>query len=66
MGGGGTDAGASSTPPSMEEAPTPAPEVVIELPAADEPVEAMQEDEQAIREVYGEHTLSGRSAQSTH
>lgn len=66
MGGGGTDAGASSSTPSMEEAPMPAPEVVIELPAADEPVEAMQADEQAIREVYGEHTLSGRSAQSTH
>jgi len=66
MSGGGTDAGAPSTPPSMAEPPTPAPEVNIELPSADEPVEDMQEDDEAIREVYGELTLSGRSAQSTH
>jgi len=50
----------------MDEPPTPAPEVNIELPSADEPVEELQAADQEIREEYGERTLSGRSAQATH
>jgi len=50
----------------MDDAPEPAPVVVIELPAADEPVEDLQEQEEEIRDQYGERTLSGRSARSTH
>ena len=44
----------------------PAPVVVIELPSSDEPVEVLQEVDEEIRELYGEQTLSGRSAQATH
>jgi hypothetical protein len=43
-----------------------APIVEIELPSADEPVEELDERDSEIREAYGERTLSGRSAQSTH
>lgn len=61
-GTGGSSAGTFGT----AEPPTPAPEVVIELPPVEEPVEDMQASDQEIRELYGELTLSGRSAQSTH
>lgn len=44
----------------------PAPVVVIDLPAADEPVAQMQEEEQEIRADYGDVTISGKSAQATH
>jgi hypothetical protein len=50
-------------PPDMSE---PAPVVVIELPSADEPVAQMQEEEQEIRDEYGDVTISGKSAKSTH
>jgi hypothetical protein len=43
-----------------------APVIEIELPPADEPVEQMQEEEQEIRQEYGDVTISGKSAQSTH
>jgi hypothetical protein len=52
--------------PMMEGPSEPAPVIEIELPQADEPVAAMQEEEEEIRESYGEKTLSGRSARSTH
>jgi hypothetical protein len=75
--GGGVTAGTSSTggassgggmiplplPPGSSE---PAPVVEIELPPADEPVAEMQETEQEIREEYGDVTISGKSAKSTH
>ena len=44
----------------------PAPVVLIELPPADEPVGQMQNDEQQIREDYGDLTISGKSAKTTH
>jgi hypothetical protein len=43
-----------------------APIVEIELPSADEPIDELDERDSEIREAYGERTLSGRSAQSTH
>jgi hypothetical protein len=46
--------------------PVPAPEVEIALPSAAEPIEELQRQDEEIREAYGEQTLSGRSAQSTH
>jgi hypothetical protein len=42
------------------------PDIEIELPSADEPVDEMEERDQEIREEYGERTVSGRSARSTH
>ncbi len=57
----GKDDGGMTAPP-----PKPAPVVVIELPSASEPVEQMQEEEQEIREEYGDLTISGKSAKSTH
>jgi len=50
----------------MDDTPEPAPVVIIELPAADEPVEDLQEQDDETRDQYGERTLSGRSARSTH
>jgi len=47
-------------------APEPAPVIVIDLPSADQPVEELQEEEQEIRDEYGDVTISGKSAQSTH
>jgi hypothetical protein len=44
----------------------PAPIVEIELPSADEPIDELDERDGEIREAYGERTLSGRSARSTH
>jgi hypothetical protein len=44
----------------------PAPVVVTELPSVNEPIEQMQEDDAEIRELYGDVTLSGRSAKVTH
>jgi hypothetical protein len=73
VGGSGTGVGGSSAgegdsgeAPSMQEAPVPAPKIEIELPAADEPVEEMQENDEEIRKLYGDKTLSGRSARATH
>jgi hypothetical protein len=58
---GGTSMG---SPKPMAAAPAPA--VEITLPAADEPVDQMQSDDEQIREQYGDKTLSGRSARVTH
>jgi hypothetical protein len=44
----------------------PAPVVVIELPSADVPVAQMQEEDLEIRNDYGDVTISGKSAKSTH
>jgi hypothetical protein len=44
----------------------PAPVIDIELPSASESVEVLQEQEQEIRDEYGDVTISGKSAQSTH
>jgi hypothetical protein len=44
----------------------PAPVIEIELPPSDEPVDEMQAEDEEIRKLYGEKTLGGRSAQSTH
>lgn len=60
---GGTAAG--GTPSMGGGTPTP-PDIVIELPPADEPVDEMQEHDEEIRDQYGERTVSGRSARSTH
>jgi hypothetical protein len=46
--------------------PAAAPVIEIQLPSADEPVEILQEVEQEIRDEYGDVTISGKSAQSTH
>jgi len=61
----GKDAGGGMvpTPPG---APEPAPVVVIDLPSADEPIAQLQEEDQEIRQDYGDVTISGKSAQSTH
>jgi hypothetical protein len=44
----------------------PAPAIVTELPSVDEPIAQMQEEDAEIRELYGDVTLSGRSAKATH
>jgi hypothetical protein len=52
--------------PVLPDEPEPAPAVVTPLPSADEPIEQMQEEDAEIRELYGDVTLSGRSAKVTH
>lgn len=44
----------------------PAPEIDIALPSADDSIVELQAEEEAIRDQYGEFTLSGKSAKSTH
>jgi hypothetical protein len=63
MGGGGTP---GIDPPLPSGSTEPAPVVLTELPSADEPIEEMQEQEAEIRDLYGDVTLSGRSAKVTH
>lgn len=58
--GGGIDL---PLPPGSSE---PAPVVMTELPSANEPIEQLQEEDAEIRELYGDVTLSGRSAKVTH
>jgi hypothetical protein len=66
MAGAATTGGrAAGGAPSMD-AGAPAPAVELELPPSDEPVDDMQEHDAEIREQYGEKTVSGRSARSTH
>lgn len=52
--------------PLPTKASTPAPVIDIELPSTDEPVEILQEEDQEIRDEYGDVTISGKSAKSTH
>lgn len=54
--GGASDAGGAE----------PAPVVIIDLPSADAPVEVLQAEDAQIREEYGDVTISGKSAKSTH
>jgi hypothetical protein len=62
---GGKSNGGGTTP--MKPVPSdPAPVVVIELPSADVPVGELQAEEKVIRDEYGDVTISGRSAKSTH
>ncbi len=59
------EASAKNVPDDIDSA-EPAPVVELELPSADTPVGELQEEDTEIREAYGETTLSGKSAQSTH
>jgi hypothetical protein len=62
---GGKSNGGGTAP--MKPVPSdPAPVVVIELPSADVPVGELQAEEKVIRDEYGDVTISGRSAKSTH
>jgi len=63
--GGFTSAGAPGMEPMPAE-PEPAPVIEIELPSVSEPIEVLEDQDQEIREAYGDVTLSGRSAQVTH
>src|SRR5262249_19613494 len=65
-GGFETGGSASIPPPLPEPSHDPAPGVVIDLPSADTPVAELQEEDQEIREDYGDVTISGKSAQATH
>jgi hypothetical protein len=58
--------GAPGEPPLPEGSTEPAPVVLTELPSVEEPIEQLEEQDQEIRELYGEVTLSGRSAKVTH
>ena len=58
-------ASAKDAPAGIDSA-EPAPVVELELPSADTPVGELQEEDTEIREAYGETTLSGKSARSTH
>jgi hypothetical protein len=49
-----------------EEDPGPAPDIDISLPSAEDSIVELQAEEAAIRDQYGEFTLSGKSAKSTH
>jgi hypothetical protein len=62
----GDDGGGMAPEPLPPISTDPAPVVMIELPSVDEPVAQMQEMEQEIRDEYGDVTISGKSAKSTH
>jgi hypothetical protein len=70
MGTAGSGVSSPSIPPDGDPLPVgdtdPAPVVDIELPAADEPIIELQQQDAEIRAAYGEQTLSGRSAKVTH
>jgi hypothetical protein len=63
---GTDDGGGIELPPLPPISSDPAPVIMIELPSADVPVEQLQEEEQEIRSDYGDVTISGKSAKSTH
>lgn len=65
MGDPGTGGKAGGIP-LPETSSDPAPVVIIDLPSVDQPVEELQEEEQEIRDEYGDVTISGKSAKSTH
>lgn len=64
--GQGGDFGTAGSGADPEPTFPPAPVVEIELPQADVPVETLEERDAEIRSNYGERTLGGRDAQSTH
>jgi hypothetical protein len=66
MGGGAGSFGTSGSAGTSMGGSGGTPDVEIELPPADQPVDEMEERDQEIRENYGERTVSGRSARSTH
>ena len=63
-GTGGTSSSGGGT--GDDEPPVPAPVIEVELPQASTPIEELQEQDEEIREDYGDLTLSNRSAQVTH
>jgi hypothetical protein len=67
-GGGVGTAGAATGGSGMvpPDEPVPAPVIDIELASADDPVAQMREEDQEIRLEYGDVTISGKSAASTH
>jgi hypothetical protein len=65
-GGMSTGGGKGDAPSPIPSDPEPAPVIVIELPSSDVPVEELQEEDQEIRDAYGDVTISGRSAKATH
>ena len=64
--GASPGAGGFGTGGFFDEGSVPAPEVDIELPSVEESIVELQAEEEAIRDLYGEFTLSGKSAKSTH
>jgi hypothetical protein len=66
MGDPGMGTGGKAGLPFPETSGEPAPVVVIDLPSVDQPVEELQEEEAEIRDEYGDVTISGKSAKSTH
>lgn len=66
FGTGGFAAAGKDGGPVPGPGPEPAPVVDIQLASADTPVEVLQEEDQQIRDAYGELTISGKSAKSTH
>jgi hypothetical protein len=66
MGDPGMGTGGKAGLPFPETSGDPAPVVVIDLPSVDQPVEELQEEEAEIRDEYGDVTISGKSAKSTH
>jgi hypothetical protein len=66
MGDPGMGTGGKAGLPFPETSGEPAPVVIIDLPSVDQPVEELQEEEAEIRDEYGDVTISGKSAKSTH
>ena len=66
FGMGDPGAGGKAVLPLPETSSEPAPVVIIDLPSVDQPVEELQEEEAEIRDEYGDVTISGKSAKSTH
>jgi hypothetical protein len=64
--GGSASAGTGGSVVIPPGEPVPAPVIDIELASADEPVEELREEDQEIRLEYGDVTISGKSAASTH
>lgn len=65
-GGPGMGTGGKGGVDFPETSGEPAPVVIIDLPSVDQPVEELQEEDAEIRDEYGDVTISGKSAKSTH
>jgi hypothetical protein len=66
FGVGGTASTGGATGVGGADPIEPAPVIELELPQASTPIDELQEQDEEIREDYGELTLSNRSAQVTH
>jgi hypothetical protein len=66
FGGASTSSGGTSGPGGGIGGSGPVEVVALELPSADTPVEELRKEDEEIREAYGDRTISGKSAQSTH